>query len=93
MEKLKLQQFMKESDARVEEGVARVWKMQQDALHNMKKSQITATKMQSEQQLKEVGLSHKIDVEQANAMTAAQKVLAENTLRNLKEAQDDGEKE
>jgi len=88
MEKLKLQQFMKESDARVEEGVARVWKMQQDALHNMKKTQITATKMQSEQQLKEVGLSHKMDVEQANAMTAAQKVLAENTLRNLKEAQD-----
>lgn len=102
IEKLKLQQDLKESDSRIEEAVARVWKMQQDAMHNAQKTQITAAKMQSEQGMKEattmhqmtkdqtdaqmraVDLAHKVDNDQALILIEAQKVLAQNTLNDLK---------
>lgn len=93
MEQMKLMQFMKESDSRIEEAVARVWKMQQDALHNMQKTQITATKMQSEQELKGAALAYKTDNDQANTMIKAQQVLATNTLNDLKVQAETNKKE
>jgi chaperonin GroES len=84
MEKLKLQQFVKESDSRIEEAVARVWKMQQDAVHNMQKTQIVSAKMQSEQELKGVALAHRVDNDQASNLIKAQQVLAANTLNDVK---------
>ena len=93
MEQMKLMQFMKESDSRIEEAVARVWKMQQDALHNMQKTQITATKMQSEQELKGTALAYKADNDQAMTMIKAQQVLAANTLNDLKQQAESNKKD
>lgn len=47
-------------DTRMNESAARVWKMQQDALHNMQKDNIISTKAQHEAQLKDVNMAHKI---------------------------------
>ncbi len=41
-----------------QESIARVWKMQKDALHNDEKNKIVATKMQSEQVLKHDNADH-----------------------------------
>lgn len=59
---------MEEADARINEAVARVWKMQQDALNNMNKTQIVATKMTSEQELKATDLANKIEKDQADVL-------------------------
>lgn len=77
IKKVEVQQANLESDSRINESVARVWKMQQDALHNIKKMAVVETKMQSEQELKSFGLIHKVDKEQAQVMIDAQKVKIE----------------
>lgn len=71
LDKDKFAQDLKESDSRINESVARAWKMQQDALNNMKKVAIVQTKMTSEQEIKAVDLVHKIDNEQAQTMIQA----------------------
>jgi chaperonin GroES len=76
IEKAKLQQDLQESDSRINESVARSWKMQQDALNSMKKMAIVQAKMTSEQEMKAASLVHKVDVEQAQLMIEAQKVKA-----------------
>lgn len=77
MSQAKLQQDIQESDSRVNESVARVWKMQQDALHNIKKSAIVEAKMSSEQEIKGLDLIHKVDNEQAKVLIDAHKVKQE----------------
>lgn len=71
MERLKLQQFIQESQSRVEESLARVWKMQHDALHNMEKSAIVKAKMTSEQEMKGLELMHKVDNDKAQTLIKA----------------------
>lgn len=56
-----------EADSRISESVARSWKMMQDAQHNKDKATITATKMQSEQQLKVHDLQLKVHDQQLKA--------------------------
>lgn len=71
LDRAKLDQDMKESDARVEEAIARVWKMQQDALNSKLKTQIVAAKMQSEQELKVVNLTHQVDKDHSDILLRA----------------------
>jgi hypothetical protein len=56
VEKLRLQQTqimqeLKESEARIAYNQALVWKAQQDVMHNMRKDNITADKMMSQQEI------------------------------------------
>lgn len=73
LEQMKFQQEMQESDARINEAVARAWKMQQDALNNIKKLSIVEAKMSSEQEMKALDLINKVDNEQAKTMIEAQR--------------------
>lgn len=73
LEQAKAQQDLKESDSRINEAVARAWKMQQDALHNIKKTAIVESKMNSEQQMKAIDLIHKVDNEQAKTIIDARR--------------------
>lgn len=60
----KADQDREESDSRIQESIARVWKMQQDALHNKTKDTITATKMQHEGEIKQVKMANSIHKDQ-----------------------------
>lgn len=73
LEKAKLQQDIQESESRINESVARAWKMQQDALNNMKKLAIVESKMNSEQERKAVEFMHNVDKDAAQLMVEAQK--------------------
>ena len=52
LEKMKLSQDVKQSEALINEAIARMWKMQKDAAVNDAKVATTARKMQSEQEIK-----------------------------------------
>jgi len=88
LEQAKAQQDLKESDSRIDEAVARAWKMQQDALHNIKKNAIVEAKMNSEQQMKAIDLIHKVDNEQAKTIIEANKVTQDSELQHKKLSQD-----
>jgi len=66
MEQAKIQQELAESQSRVQESMARIWKMEQDALNNKNKTDITAHKMTSEQEMKQISALHEIDKSQAD---------------------------
>ncbi len=74
----KLQQDLEESDSRVQEAMSRVWKAQQDALHNHVKDQITAGKAEVEAARKDF---------QANTATLKDNHAAQ--LNEVKTSQDD----
>jgi len=59
IQQAKLQQDIKNSEAQIQYYSALVWKLQQDALHNMRKDNTTETKMQAQEQLKSVAEQHK----------------------------------
>jgi hypothetical protein len=80
MSALKMQQDLQESDSRINESVARAWKMQQDALDNMKKLAIVQTKMTSEQQHRGMEIMHKVDNEQAKTMMEAHRIKLDTDL-------------
>ena len=61
MDKVKSAQDMKESESRINESIARAWKMQEDALVNRKKIEITQGKMQYEEEIKGADLINKIN--------------------------------
>lgn len=81
MEKAKVEAFLKDTDARVTEASARIWKMQEDALHNRVKDEITKNKMLSEQDRKGVEVSHKMDINQSKVMIDANKVISNKALK------------
>lgn len=70
----KLMQDMKESDARINEAVARVWKMQQDAAHNMRIDMISGNEMEGKQEKAGIELAHKIQMDHIDAQIAASEV-------------------
>jgi chaperonin GroES len=77
--KVKLEQDIQESDSRINESVARAWKMQQDALEGIKKLAIVQAKMTSEQEMKGFDLMNRVDNEQAKTMLEAHRLKLEGT--------------
>lgn len=61
----------KESDAQIQEGMARVWKMQKDAAHNDAKVGLVAVKLQKQEGLKEVQTAHQIHIDNVNSQIKA----------------------
>lgn len=66
MDMAKMQQDIKESDARMQYQMALVWQIQKNALHNDQKVQTTNAKMQSEQIIKATVAGHKQSMDEAN---------------------------
>ncbi len=81
LEKDKLMQDMKESESRINESVARAWKMQGDHAVNMVKMKTTHDKMLAEEQFKAYQLAHQIDNDQAQTLTAAHQVKQDGELK------------
>ncbi len=61
LELQKLQKANEEADARIAESMARVWKMQQDALNNRQKLNTVQEKMRFEEEVKAAEVARKID--------------------------------
>ena len=68
-------------DSQVQESMARVGKMQKDAAHGDAKLLIAATKAKKQEDLKDVGLAHKIQHDSANLQlkAAAEGMKTQNT--------------
>lgn len=58
LEMQKAMQANKESEARIQESVGRVWKMQNDALVNMKKMEMVKTKLSMEETIKSANIAN-----------------------------------
>ncbi len=78
----KMTSDLRESDARVNESMARVWKMQEDALHNKIKDQIVGTKVQHEGQIKDVNLAHKIAKDRQDGVIKETQINLDAVLKN-----------
>lgn len=76
LEQLELQKKIEFMNAQIEESLARIWKMQKDAMHNDIKDNIQANKMTHEKMLKEAKLS------QENAFKEAD-LISDNYKANL----------
>jgi chaperonin GroES len=84
LELQKLQKANEEADARISESMARVWKMQQDALVNQQKMGITSEKMRYEEEIKAGTLAHKMDKETQELLLKAQELSEKKTTNESK---------
>lgn len=66
MEKSQLEQLSQESQARVHESMARVWKMQRDALSSQQKIEIAAAKMGHQEEAKKLSIMQRIAKDNAD---------------------------
>lgn len=71
MEAQAAQTASREAESRVQESMARVWKMQKDAAHGDQKVLIAGGKMQYQESLKQAQAESKAQIDQANVMLAA----------------------
>ena len=75
LESIKLQQANKESDSRIQEAMARVWKMQQDVISTRGKLQLADTKMSYANDHKTAEFIHKVDKDQADTLIKTKEVM------------------
>ena len=73
-EAAKAQQDIKESEARINEAVARVWKMQQDAAHNLRLDQIASEDGAALSEQAGVALAHKVQMDHIDAQLKASEI-------------------
>lgn len=72
LEMAKTQQANKESDARVQESMGRVWKMQQDVLATREKLNLAGAKLATQHQVNQVKMAHQADKDSAELMIKSQ---------------------
>lgn len=76
-------------DAQINESIARVWKMQKDALNNDQKLEIVGTKMVSEQGLKEANIVNQSEKDQADILVRLKELDAKLEEAKLKSKADE----
>ena len=92
-ESAKVEQDIKESDARINEAVARVWKMQQDAAHNLRKDQIDAQNAESSLAQAAATLSHKVQMDNIDAQLKVSESEMKKRIETFPDGGDGGSKE
>jgi hypothetical protein len=84
-EAAKAQQDIKESEARINEAVARVWKMQQDAAHNLRLDQIASEDGAALSEQAGVALAHKVQMDHIDAQLKASEIELKKRIESFPE--------
>lgn len=86
VEQAKIVQSNKESEARIQEGMARVWKMQQDVISTRQKIEVAAAKMVNQEQYKAIDLMNRVQKNHSELNLKATKTAADS-MKTIAEAE------